>query len=117
MVSYLNGTVSIYAPTVTVNSEGTKIKTFTSEPVAVFQADVQPHTLSETEREIWGLSSKTAEVKRIFYDGVQPYMVRGNRATVADSVTGVTSVYNIQPVNTWPNHGEALLVPVQGEGA
>jgi hypothetical protein len=117
---YKNATVNIYILTATKNTEGTPIKTWgyltTPKGVAAetFRADVQSHRLSEAERELWGLSTETADVKRMFFKTAS-YVTYGNRAAVTSDWDSVERYYEIKPVNLWPNHGEVLLVPVQGE--
>lgn len=114
MVHYPNATVEIAELTVTVNDEGTKIKKYDFEdPVDSFRADVQPNTLTREQIELYGIDTKTAKTKKIFYTGSSA-MVTGNRARVVFDNGGI-EFYNICPVNEWRVHCEALLIPVENE--
>lgn len=115
MVHYPNATIEIAEQTVTKNSQGTKIKKFDfTEPVDSFRADVQPNTLTKEQIELYGISTRNAETKKIFYTK-SDYMTTRNRARVTYD-TGEIGLYNICPVNKWRVHCEALLIPVENEG-
>jgi len=117
---YKNATVSMYPPVNAPNDEGTPISTYgylktpVGLPAETIRADVQPHRLSEAERALWGLSDKTADVRIMFYEKAS-YVKFGSRAKVVSDFDGSTKYFEIKPINLWPNHGEVLLVPVQGE--
>ena len=114
MVRYVNAEVEIYAETVTINDEGETISKY--EKVATLKGDVQPARLSESEVKMYGLSEKNASVKKFFYDGFCEYIKKGNRASVTSALeNGTTTVYEIEPMNAWPRHGECLLVKVENE--
>lgn len=116
---YKNATVSIYKQTTARNDEGTKILTYgyllnpEESPIETLRADVQPHKLTTGDIELYGISDKTAGVKIIFYKSATNMQV-ANRAKVVSDFDGSTAYYDIKPINLWPQHGEALLVPVVG---
>jgi len=116
-----NCTVSVYVPVMAPNSEGTPMKTWGYKqtpalaPAAIFQADIQPRLLKEVEIEAWGLSNRVADTKELFTAGFIPTLANNNRAVVTTFQDGLTRVYDILGVNSWPHHGECTLVPVQGE--
>jgi hypothetical protein len=118
MLLFPNATISVSALTVTKNEEGTKIKTFDFEnPLESFSADVQPHTLTNAQIELYGINAKKANTKKCFCDisGGQ-YMNPDNRAKVEYN-DGTVEYYNIQPLNYWRYHKEFLLIPVENENA
>jgi hypothetical protein len=117
-----NATVKIYIPVIAKNSEGTPTKTWgykvTPEPIAPieeFRADVQPARLSEADLQAYGLSNKDSDVKKMYFYQ-SPNSVLNNRAFILSDFPGESGIYyEIRGSNHWPIHGEALLVPVQGE--
>lgn len=117
-----NATVSIYAPTIAANSEGDRIKTWgykktptPDAPAETFRADVQPKQLSDSEREMFGISDRNANTKILFFSQSQ-YVALNNRAYVVSDFPGEPADYfEIKVPNRWPGHGECLLIPVQGE--
>ena len=117
---YKNATVSIYTQTTVRNDEGTKISTYgyllddPTDPAETFRADVQPHKLTTGDITLYGITDKTAGVKLMLYKSAS-YVAVTNRAQVVSDFDGSTTYYDIKPINLWPNHGEALLVPVVGE--
>ena len=116
-----NATVSVYVPTLAPNSEGTIVKTWGYKqtpplaPAASFQADIQPHLLKESDVMLWGLSNRIADTKELYVAGFIPALANNNRAAVTTFQDGITRYYDILGVNSWRNHGECTLVPVQGE--
>jgi hypothetical protein len=115
-----NATVSFYKKTKAKNNQGTWIETFgylLTTPTAadlIIRADVQPHKLTTAQREIWGISDKNSNVK-IMFSEYNSSLVDGTRVSVVSDFDGTTNYYEVKPVNSWPNHAETLLVPVQGE--
>lgn len=114
MVRYINATVTIYEPTTSINDEGEVITEY--KQGGTIKGDVQPARLSESEIKLYGLSERSASCKKFFYSGYCPAIKEGNRASVESSLEGGSvKVYEIQPMNAWPRHGECLLVPVENE--
>lgn len=117
-----NATVAIYAPVFTTNSEGSRIKNWGYKqnpvvaPVETFRADIQPHNLSEAEIELWDLCDRKANTKLMLCPRSVNVAIN-NRAAVTDDADGQTIYYDIFSANAWSHYTEALLVPVQGEGA
>lgn len=112
MLFFDNATVIIAELTTVKNSEGTKIKGYDFEnPLESFRADIQPNTLSQYQIELYGINSKTANTKKCFYENAN-YMKSGNVAKVVMD-SGESKLYTIQPVNEWPQHFEALLIPME----
>jgi hypothetical protein len=115
-----NATVSIYVPIVGKNSEGSTAKAWGYKqspvvaPIETFRADVQPYRLKEAELELWGLSNRISDTKRMFAPN-SPNIFMGNRAAVISDFDGVTRYYDIMGSNQWGHHAEPVLVPVQGE--
>jgi hypothetical protein len=115
-----NALVEVYVPTIAPNSEGTPTKSWgykqatPVDPSEIFRADVQPAGLTRAEIELWGLSDKESNAKRMFYRFATK-VEKNNRARVTSDIDGSVLVYEIKGVNKWPIHGEAVLVPVQGE--
>lgn len=119
---YQNATLSVYVPTNTYNSEGDPIKTWgykvTPTPVApaeIIRCDVQPKKLSEAECLAWGISDRNANAKLVFFSR-SGYIALTTRVKVVSDFPGEgTDYYEVKGVNRWPRHGEAVIVPVQGE--
>lgn len=118
---YKNASVKIYVQVNGKNSEGTITKTWgyklspPSDPVESFFCDVQPHTLSKAEIESWGLSNRISDAKKIFFTR-STYMQLANRIFVQSNFPGERGCYyEVKGANRWPNHGEAIVIPVQGE--
>jgi hypothetical protein len=64
---------------------------------------------------MYGLSNRSADTKKCFF-GKQAYVNINNRAYVESDFPGEGDIYyEIKGVNRWPNHGECLFIPVQGE--
>lgn len=115
MIFFPNATVEIAIQTVSKNAEGTKIKKFDfSEPIASFRADVQPNTLTEYQIELYGINTKNANTKKMFFDESHESVTVGTRAKVTED-DGTIGIYRVQPLNKWRGHCEALLIPVEGE--
>ena len=113
MVRYNNATVDIYEEGKTTNDEGDIIADFTK--VASLIGDVQSYKLTESDVKLYGIDTKSAAVKRFFYNGYCASVKPGNRAVVTSAYTGLTETYSIMPINAWERHGECLLVPVENE--
>lgn len=114
MVHYPNATISVATLSTVVNDEGTPIKEYIyTTPLETFRADVQPHTLTKEQIELYGINTKNAHTKKVFFDTAS-YMVAGNRAMVVYD-DGTTEYYDICPMNKWRIHCEALLIPVENE--
>ena len=118
---YKNATVSIYVPIQTTNAEGDVIDGWGYQqspvvaPAETIRCDVQPKKLSDSEREAYGISDRTANTKIAFFSQSQ-YIALNNRAYVVSDFPGETATYyEIKVPNRWPGHGECLLIPVQGE--
>lgn len=112
MLFFQNATVYIAQLTTTKNSEGTKIRTYDFDnPLETFRADIQPNTLTQYQIQLYGIDSKTSNTKKCFYENAN-YMLPGNVAKVVMD-SGSEKLYTIQPVNEWPNHCEALLIPME----
>jgi hypothetical protein len=115
-----NATVSVYVPAMGKNAEGTVTKTWGYKqtipvaPAETFRADVQPASLTRAMIELWGLSDKEAQAKTMFYRFAQ-FVQENHRAKVVSDIDGSTHYYEIKGSNPWPIHGEAILIPVQGE--
>lgn len=114
MVLFPNATVYVASETTYKNSEGTKIKYYDFEnPLESFRADIQPNTLTQSQIDLYGINSKTADTKKCFFKSAE-FMKVGNRAKVVED-DGEIKIYNIQPLNKWRFHSEALLIPVENE--
>lgn len=114
MVHYPNATISVATLSTVTNDEGTPIKEYGYEtPLETFRADVQPNTLTKEQIELYGINTKNAHTKKVFFD-IASYMVAGNRAKVVYD-DGTTEYYDICPMNKWRVHCEALLIPVENE--
>ena len=117
-----NATVSVYVPVIATNSEGDQIKTWgykvSPTPIApseTLRCDVQPKQLTMAEQELWGISDRNCNAKLVFF-GTSGYIAINNRMKVVSDFPGEgTEYYEIKGVNRWPRHGEAVIVPVQGE--
>lgn len=112
-----NGTISVFAPTVVQDGQGNRVKSFNyALPVAgPAQCGVQPTSLSEYEKEEWGISNLKSDSKKVFLDitlkaSVWPFMVSGNRVLYAGAY------YDIRGSNQWWRSLQAILTPVQGGG-
>lgn len=115
MVRFNNAVVTIYSETNTLNEEGDYIAEF--EAVETIEGDVQPHTLTEDEIKLYGLSDSKGNVRLFLYNGLHDNIKMGNRASVLSSFTGKSELFSIMPVNAWSRHGECLLIPVENEEA
>lgn len=113
MVRFKNSSVIIYAEKNTIDDSGDFISEW--ESVETISGDVQPHTLTQNEIKVYGLSEVKGSVKLFLYNGLHENVKPGNRASVDSSFTGKTDLYNIMPVNAWSKHGECLLIPVENE--
>jgi hypothetical protein len=113
MVRYNNAVVTIYTEVATIDDSGDSIVGYTQ--VEVIEGDVQPHTLTEDEIKLYGISESKGGVKLFLYNGFHANIKAGNRASVLSCFTGQTELYSIMPVNAWSRHGECLLIPVENE--
>lgn len=113
MVRYKNATVTIYEETNTLNAEGDMISTFTE--VETIEGDVQPHSLTEDEIRLYGVSTSRGNVRLFLYNGYHPNIKAGNRASVYSSFSGTTELFTVMPMNAWSRHGECILIPVENE--
>ena len=113
MVRYINATVSILEKTTEENYEGDLICSYSE--VETIKGDVQPASLSQDERQIYGLSTRKGLVRKFFYNGLHPNVKAGNRAKVTSDLSGTTETFEIMPVNAWTRHGVCLLIPVENE--
>ena len=113
MVRYINATVHILEKTTEENYEGDLICSYSE--VETIKGDVQPASLSQDERMIYGLSTRKGLIRKFFYNGLHTNVKAGNRAKVESDLSGTTETFEIMPVNAWSRHGECLLVPVENE--
>lgn len=113
MVRYQNATVDVLAETPTIDDSGDTILEYSKVDTIV--GDVQPHSLTEDEIKLYGISARKGNVKLFLYNGLHDSIKAGNRARVTSDFTGTTELYSIMPVNAWSRHGECLLVPVENE--
>jgi hypothetical protein len=97
--------VVIQSRTTITGTEGEHTYTFATFKTIV--ADIQPAQLSAIQIEAWGLTDLAAYAKKMFYDRDNTILL-----TMRAVVDGET--YEIRAINLWPNHGEAILTPVQG---
>jgi len=119
---YQNATMSVYVPVITPNGEGDPIKTWgykktptPDAPSESIRCDVQPKRLSESELLAWGISDRNANAKLVFFSR-SGYIALTTRVKVVSDFPGEgTEYYEVKGVNRWPRHGEAVIVPVQGE--
>jgi hypothetical protein len=117
-----NATVSIYVPVAAQNGEGDPIKTWgykktptPDAPAESIRCDVQPKSLTEAECLAWGISDRNANAKLVFFSR-SVYIAINNRMKVVSDFPGEgAEYYEIKGVNRWAIHGEAVIVPVQGE--
>jgi hypothetical protein len=115
-----NATVYIYTPTIIKTADGIKKvwgykNTPKVMPAETFRADVQPKSLSPAQVMQWGLSNREAEAKLMIFDD-SLYTHINSRAYIISDIKGQENVYyEIKATNFWSLHGEAILVPVQGE--
>lgn len=113
MVRYNNASITIYEEQNVIDESGDYIAEW--ESVETITGDVQPHTLTQDEIKVYGLSQVKGSVKLFLYNGIHENIKSGNRASVDSAFTGKTDLYNIMPVNAWSRHGECLLIPVENE--
>lgn len=112
---YQNATVSVYVPVINKNGEGDPIKTWSSTPSESIRCDVQPKRLDEAQVMAWGISDRNANAKLVFFTR-SGYIAINTRVKVVSDFPGEgTSWYEVKGVNRWLRHGEAVIVPVQGE--
>ena len=97
--------VAIQSRTTVVGTEGEQTYTFAA--LKAITADVQPAQLTPVQLEAWGLTDLAANAKKMFYSSDSAILL--SMRAVVDGET-----YEIRAINRWPNHDEAILVPVQG---
>lgn len=109
MVLYINETVLLAQKTQVKNSDGVRISTYDfATPKATLMADVQPYALTQSDIQIYGINTKSANTKKMFYVNNDNVEI-GNRAKIG------SAVYEIKGVNKWRTHYEAILVPIENE--
>ena len=113
MVRFQNAVVTILQETATMDDSGDYIAEWSQ--VEVIRGDVQPHSMTEDEMKVYGISESRGNVRIFLYNGLHPNVKVGNRASVLSALTGKTELFNIMPVNAWTRHGECLLIPVENE--
>lgn len=114
MILFPNCTVYVAEKRTVKNSEGTKINTYDFEnPLETFRADVQPNNLTQYQIELYGINSKTADTKKLFFDHSE-HLQPGNRVKVVED-DGDERIYDFHVTNKWRFHKEVLLVPVENE--
>jgi len=97
--------VLIQSRTTVTGTEGEHTYTFAT--LKTIKADVQPAQLTQAELAQWGLTDLSANAKKMYFDRDTTILLAAR--AIVDSET-----YEIRAVNFWPNHGEAILIPVQG---
>lgn len=113
MVRFHNAVVDVYTESTTVDEYGDTVTEYTkAESIA---GDVQPHTLTEDEMKLYGISAVKGNVRLFLYNGLHTNIKAGNRASVKSDFTQAEEMFNIMPVNAWSRHGECLLLPVENE--
>lgn len=115
MVRFQNAVVTILQESTTLDESGDYIAEWSQ--VEVIRGDVQPHTMTEDEMKVYGISESRGNVRIFLYNGLHPNVKVGNRASVLSALSGKTELFNIMPVNAWTRHGECLLIPVENESA
>jgi hypothetical protein len=113
MVRFHNAVVTILSETAETDEAGDVITDWSQ--AEVIEGDVQPHTLTEDEIKVFGLSTMKGNVRLFLYNGYHESVKAGNRASVLSSFSGKTELFNIMPINAWSKHGECLLIPVENE--
>ena len=113
IVRFINATVTILEETSILDDEGDYIVSWSE--VETIEGDVQPHSMTEDEVAIYGLSVSKGNVRKFFYNGFHPNVKVGNRARVLSDFTGSEELFSIMPINAWSNHGVCLLIPVENE--
>ena len=118
---YKNATVSVYPEIQTRNTDGDFITSwgYLEDPVVAasetLRCDVQPRRLRESELKAFGISEEKADAKIAFFRR-SVYIADGARAYVVSDFPGEPAKYfDIKTPSRWPGHGEAILIPVQGE--
>lgn len=113
MVRFQNAVVTILQESTTLDESGDYIAEWSQ--VEVIRGDVQPHSMTEDEMKVYGISESRGNVRIFLYNGLHPNVKVGNRASVLSALSGKTELFNIMPVNAWTRHGECLLIPVENE--
>lgn len=113
MVRFKNATVTILAESTTLDESGDYIAEWS--PVETIIGDVQPHSMTEDEMKLYGISEQRGNVRLFLYNGIHPNVKVGNRAKVFSDFTQSENVFNIMPINAWSRHGECILIPVENE--
>ena len=113
MVRYKNASVSILAESTTLDESGDYISEWS--PIETIIGDVQPHSMTEDEMKVYGISTIRGNVRLFLYNGLHPNVKVGNRAKVTSALSQTEEIFNIMPINAWSRHGECLLIPVENE--
>lgn len=113
MVRYKNASVSILAESTTLDDSGDYISEWS--PIETIIGDVQPHSMTEDEMKLYGISTIRGNVRLFLYNGLHPNVKVGNRAKVTSALSQTEETFNIMPINAWSRHGECLLIPVENE--
>ncbi len=116
-----NATIKVYVPVKAKNSEATVINTWGYKqvpalpPSETIRGDSQPKTLTEAQLVLFGIDSSKANTK-VLYIGKTQFIRIGTRVHIAhDRTPADDGYYDVKGANLWPNHGEIIVLPVQGE--
>lgn len=101
----LDTIATVYSRTPTKNTKGQVINTFSAGYGLV--CNVQPAALNESQAQAWGVADLAANAKKLF---CRPTAT----LSMLDRIDAQGSRYEVRGINTWPNHIEALLIPIQG---
>lgn len=119
---YKNATVEIYIPVISKNSEGTTVKTWGYKtfpiplaPVETIVCDVQPANLSQSQIELFGITTRGADAKKMFFQNSSNIAINNRVRVTSFFPSEGVFIYEIKGTNHWPRHAEAILVPVIGE--
>lgn len=113
MVIFKNAKVTIYEEVASIDNMGDTVSEYTE--VETIIGDVQPHTLTQDEMKLYGISESKGNVKLFLYNGLHASVKTGARAKVKSNFTQSEEMYTVMPCNAWSRHGECLLVPVENE--
>lgn len=113
MVRFHNAVVTILEESVEMNDDGDYIGSWSQ--VETIEGDVQPHSMTQDEIKLYGVSEAKGNVRLFLYNGYHPNVKVGNRASVLSAFTGKTELFSIMPINAWSRHGECILIPVENE--
>ena len=91
MVRFQNAVVTILQETATMDDSGDYIAEWSQ--VEVIRGDVQPHSMTEDEMKVYGISESRGNVRIFLYNGLHPNVKVGNRASVLSALTGKTELF------------------------